>query len=277
MSRFAIILFFLLITVVQGSATTDPEIEKYFASKNVSVRIYYERIDSHEIRYFETYSDSTCRQLIFFLHGALSKGMKFKKLMADQELLEKSRMISLDRPGYAASSPGIPMVSIEEQSKVIEHILNGFDYDSVLLVGHSYGAAIMANYAVKYATKNVRLLMLSAAIDPELEVIIPTSYLVKTKVTQEIMSDRTRVAALENFAHENELRKILPIWQKIDFPVMHVHGTSDRVIAPENIEFSIKHIPPRYLSTKKLINAGHMMLRFNSDVVLEAIHHMIDL
>ena len=134
--------------------------------------------------------------------------------MADQALLEKSRMISLDRPGYAASSPGIPMVSIDEQSQVINYILNKYEYQSVLLVGHSYGAAIMANYAVSYADKDVRLLMLSAAIDPTLEVIIPTSYLIKSKVTEAIMPERSKVAALENLAHENELRKIFPIWDQ---------------------------------------------------------------
>lgn len=271
MNKIILLIIFLFALQNNTFAVSDPYITEYFANQNIQVKIHYDTIDGRSIRYIETYMDESADTVIFLLHGAKSRAMKFKKIMSDTSLLKFARIIALDRPGYDQSSPGIPMESIEEQTDIVQCVLDKYDFKSCILVGHSYGGAIVANYAAHNPDKNLRLLLLSAAIDPELEVIFPPSKMVLNEYTIRLMPESTRVASYENLAHQQELEKIKSIWASLDIPVYHMHGILDLVIPFENTYFSQKNINPDNLKIILLDDVGHSIVRFKKEEIVEAI------
>jgi pimeloyl-ACP methyl ester carboxylesterase len=270
--RRLLIPFILLLFIQQDVlAFADPNVKDYFISRDVQVNVYNDRFEDRNIRYIETYRNEKADTLIFFVHGANSQAMKFKKIMSDDKLLGFARMVALDRPGYAQSSPGIPMVSIEEQSKVVGQILDKFEFKTCILVGHSYGAAIVANYAAQHPDQDLKLLLISAAIDPDREIIFPTSKWVKNEMIRNWFPARTQVAAYENLARKEELEKMRNIWPTLDIPVYHLHGLMDMVITYENVYFSQENIKPDNLKVELIEDMGHFIIRFRKEKVIDSI------
>jgi len=163
------------------------------------------------------------------------------------------------------------MLEIARQTALLDHILSGYEFRTCILVGHSYGGAIVANYAARNPGKDLKLLLLAPAIDPDLERIFFTSHMINYKFTKLLMPEPSRVAAIENMAHESELRKILPIWSELKVPIIHLHGMLDMVIPFENIHFSRKYIPPDQLEIVLLEDAGHMLIRFKREMIISLI------
>ncbi len=263
--------------IAQVFAIPDPKIYDYFSERNIHFEIHYDTIYDIPIRYLETYTSKDADILVFGLHGAVSNAMRYREIMSDTALLNKNvRFISLDRPGYGMSNPGEALTDIEKQAEVVDYVISKYPSKSIVLVGHSYGSAIVATYASKNQDKNIRLVMLAPAIDPELERVFPTSKMVNNPATRQIMPEATKVGALENLEHEAELKEILPIWHTLKIPVYHIHGKLDLVISPKNLEFSKRNINPRFLTTMLIPDVGHQIITFKAEEITQLIINIID-
>jgi len=263
--------------IAQIAAIPDPKINKYFSNRDIHFEIHYDTFSNIAIRYLETYTNEEAEILVFGLHGAASNAMLYKEIMSDTSLLNKNvRFISLDRPGYGMSNPGEALTDIEKQAEVVDYVISKFPFKSCILVGHSYGSPIVATYASKNQDKNIKLVMLAPAIDPELERIFPAVNMVNHPKARQIMPESSQVAALENLVHEAELNEILPIWQTLKIPVYHIHGKLDLVISPKNLEFSKRNINPRFLTTFLMPDVGHHIVTFKPDEITDLIIKIID-
>lgn len=274
MSKYIVLILFYLIAGSPLWSYSDPKIRDYFKEQEVNVIVHRDSLHNREYRYIETYTDPSAKNVVFLLHGAQSHAMRFKKIMSNPEILSNSRIISLDRPGYAASSPGEALPGIQEQAAFIEQILDRYYYESCVLVAHSYGAAIAAYYASENPNEDLRLIMLSPAIDPELEKVFPISKVADNPIVKRVMPDRSYVASLENIARKEELMKIQSIWKQLDIPIYHVHGVQDMVIPFENIYFSMNNINTDMLQVKLLADVGHSLIRYRSEEIVELIRQI---
>jgi len=254
----------------------EPAIEKYFSKKGIPVNVHSDTIQGWEVRYIETYLTENNDNLVFLLHGAKSEAMKFRKILSDTMILNHARIVALDRPGYGGSSSGEAMISIEQQTEIVARVLDQFSFKTCILVGHSYGAAIVANYASKHPEKDLKLIMLAPAIDPELEVIFVPKRIKENGSILENLPKKFQVATLENYAHKKELEKILDIWGRLAIPVYHLHGGRDMIISDKNIDFSKENIDPQYLTTELLENDGHALLLFRPGKIASLIMKMLE-
>jgi len=271
----SVILFIL--GIAQIEAISDPKIYKYFSDRNIRFEIHHDTFSNIPIRYIESYTHENADILIFGLHGAVSNAMRYKEIMSDTALLNRNvRFISLDRPGYGMSNPGEALTDIGKQAEVVDYVISKYPFKTCILVGHSYGSAIVATYASKNQDKNIKLVMLAPAIDPELERIFPTSKMVNNPKTRQIMPESSQVGALENLQHEDELNEMLSIWPKLKIPVYHIHGKLDMVISPKNLEFSKRNINPRFLTTMLLPDVGHKIITFKAEEITQLIINIID-
>lgn len=274
---FILTVIFLITSMAPLSAIPDPEISGFLRDSEVHFVIHHDTYDSIPIRFLETYTKEDPDILVFGLHGAVSNAMRYKDIMTDTALLNKNvRFISLDRPGYGMSNPGKALTDIEKQAEVVDYVISKYPFKTCILVGHSYGSAIVATWASKNQDKNIQLVMLAPAIDPSLERVFPTSRMVNNPATRLIMPESSQVAALENLHHEEELKEILPIWQTFKIPVYHIHGKYDMVISPRNLQFSKRNINPEFLTTMLLPDIGHKIITFKAEEVTQLIINIID-
>lgn len=261
-SIFLISLTILLILIhafsgfVNGSKSYT---DRAFLKSNVNHLVNYSNFEGRQIRSVST-GDPNSKTLICFIHGAPGAWNAFKSYMVDPNLLSECQMVSIDRFGYGASDYGNPEFDILTQAKAIRSHLAQFQYDHLLLVGHSYGGPIAVKFAIDFPEKIKHVFMIAPVIDPDSEKHFWFNTVLSLPLLKWILPKYVNVSVEEKLNHEESLRKIKDEWSKIDVAITHWHCTDDW-IAPYsgNIEFSKRYIPLAQLNIELWEGDGHLI------------------
>jgi pimeloyl-ACP methyl ester carboxylesterase len=179
--------------------------------------------------------------------------------MEDPDLTEYTRMISVDRPGYGYSDFGRSVTSIKEQAIIINDIIKKESDHPAILIGHSYGGPIAVKSAMLDPELIKSMILLAPAIDPEYEKIFKIAYFGKIPPFRWITPRSWKVAADEKLSHVKELQKMMNDWERLNTPIIHVHGNKDRLVPYANIEFSRKMIKDPLLHTISIEGEDHFL------------------
>src|SRR5687767_4154683 len=82
----------------------DEEMAKQFESNGVKLKTATEQIDGRRIHYAQTGVDTL--STLVFIHGTPGSWNAFADYLEDKDLLQKYRLISIDRPGFGYSDFG---------------------------------------------------------------------------------------------------------------------------------------------------------------------------
>jgi len=215
----------------------------------------------------------TAKPLVFFVHGAPGSYDNFKNFLKDSTLMSNARLVSVDRPGYGKSGKKQSEPSIEKQAKALLEVLKANDISKgVILVGHSYGGPIIARMAMEEPNLTDALVLVAPAIDPENEKIFFVSRKFFWAFFKWITPRPLKIANDEKMAHIAELKKMLPLWDRINMPVTFIHGEKDGLVPFENVAFGKKMLtnaPVEYVTQKKM---GHLIPWQNPELIFEAIY-----
>jgi pimeloyl-ACP methyl ester carboxylesterase len=103
---------------------------------------------------------------LVFIHGA-SGNLKDPMVPFRPKLEGRAEMLFLDRPGHGWSTLGKGADdSIEAQAHTISKLMDRLDIRQAIIVGHSFGGAVTATFAVLHPEKVSGLVFLSAASHP---------------------------------------------------------------------------------------------------------------
>lgn len=191
-----------------------------------------------ELRYADTEPTNTTKPLVVFIHGAPGSWDAFAGFMADKVLREKARMISVDRPGYGGSNPGVSMPSLAEQTAFLEPVLNLSGPDGAILVGHSLGGPIAVQMAMDEPDKVRGLILVAPSIDPELEKTKWYQYPADWLLFRWMVPEALDVTNQEILPLKGELEKQTPRWAKIEIPVIVIQGEKDTLVPPANADYA---------------------------------------
>jgi pimeloyl-ACP methyl ester carboxylesterase len=87
---------------------------------------------------------------IIFIHGTPGSWRSFAAFLEEPYLVSHSYIITPDRPGYGESNRGQPMQSLTRQAQLLTGLLDlGDPKQPAILVGHSYGGAVVARMAMQ--------------------------------------------------------------------------------------------------------------------------------
>lgn len=101
-----------------------------------------------------------------FIHGA-SGNLRDQKMAFEKSLKGRGRMIFVDRPGHGYSERGGSEYSApSKQAEAIAGLLDKLAITKAVIIGHSFGGAIAAAFAVDYPQKVKGLVFLSPATHP---------------------------------------------------------------------------------------------------------------
>ena len=258
------------------SIASDQDTYEYFTDRGLACTIGNDSIFGHPLRWVEVSTlEEDSLPIVFFTHGAPGAANNFFQFLEDTLLLQHARLIAIDRLGYSPDDQGNAEVSIQKQSEAIDKVLSHYAYPYVIAVGHSYGGPITSAFVLDNPEKVKTAVLLAPAISPDEEKDFAIVKFTEWQATKWAVPPFFMVAAAEKKAHETELRKLLPKWQTVQTPFIHVHGTSDKIVPYENIAFSKRMIPDSLLAIITIDGGSHMTPWENTELVRDEIMKLL--
>lgn len=102
---------------------------------------------------------------VVFIHGA--SGNLLDQMVPVRPLLEgRAEMLFADRPGHGWSERGSGNGDPVAQANTIAALMDHYGMEKAIIVGHSFGGAVAAAFAVEHPEKTQGLVFLSAATHP---------------------------------------------------------------------------------------------------------------
>ena len=260
----AILIGIILITWVIAAQfifqfrTPDRAARKQFSDNDIKIDFSTYTIEGRNIHYAKTGNDTL--PTLFFIHGSPGAWDVFEGYLANKQLLEKFRMISVDRPGFGYSDFG-RSENLATQSTMISPLFHQLDNGkSRYLVGHSSGGPLIIKLAADNPGMFSALVVLAGSVDPALEekeswrvplMYFPLKYMVPGAM---------RPSNKELWYLKTDLVKLKEDLPKINIPVYIVHGDKDNMVPVGNAD---------YLK-KMLVNSPHVELN-----ILRGANHFI--
>ena len=234
---------------------SEKDIAKYYAQKPPMPIFTYSDTLNREIYYAHT--ESSNKPLLILIHGAPGAWFGYKEFLNDSLLLAKYQIIVPDRAGYNKS--GEKEISIAQQAILLKPLISGKIYSKIVVLGRSYGAAIAAKLTVDNPEVVSKLVLIAPACDPTKEKFWWFSKPVNSKFARFFLPKYANRASDEKFAHQAELKKLLPDWQKIKCPVTILQGGKDWIIDPANgyfVDLVLINAPKKFIY---LPENGHLI------------------
>lgn len=212
--------------------------------------------------------------MLLLIHGAPGAWWGYMNMLDDTLLQKKFHIVSVDRPGYGNSwlKRRKPVSSIKKQAQCLLSVFElNHSKEPAIVLGRSYGAPIAAAMAAMRPEEVKQLIMVSPVIDPEKEKFYWFSKYGRNRLVQLFLPREFNTATAEKYEHSEELRKMLPIWEKLTMPVAVIQGGNDWIGDPVNIEFAKKNIPSLRSQYITLPQAGHMLTYSHLNMIRQLI------
>lgn len=102
---------------------------------------------------------------VVFIHGA-SGNLKDQMLPFRKHLAGRAEMLFFDRPGHGWSGRGPANEDPHGQAKTIAALMDHVGIDRAIIVGHSFGGAIAATFALDFPDRTAGVMFLAPASHP---------------------------------------------------------------------------------------------------------------
>lgn len=282
MKKFALITFLFISSLLIFSRCyllnnyikSDAELAEHY--RNSAVKPVYKKSElSDRNQHYAVLSKSDTLPLLVMVHGAPGAWYGYLNLTDDSVLQEHFKIVAVDRLGYGKSGYGKEELSIETQALAIKKIIDKENTSNkkVYLLGRSYGAPITAWLAIHNPEQFEKLVMVSPVIDPDKEKFYWFSDIGNSSLVQWMLPDLLNVATKEKFAHQKEMKMMLPEWEKLCTPTYVLVGEDDSVADTANYSFAKKHITNCTAVFMKLKGTGHRITQEQPALVKELLLH----
>jgi len=196
------------------------------------------KLPDSEISYIHAGEDADPR--VIFIHGTPGSAGNFVHFVDDPP--EGLRTIAIDRPGFGESCPRGAVPELERQAAAIEPLLVQRKGRWPILVGHSLGAPIAAWVAAEHPDRVDGLVLVAGALDPELERVLVIQRIGNFLFFPNLLPRAIRNANRELIPLKGELEELAPMLERIDCPVVIVHGRKDGLVPFENVAYMQKRL-----------------------------------
>lgn len=257
---------------------TDQEITSNFTSGNIKPRIFHVNNDNRHIRFVEFGADSL--PVIILVHGAPSSLNFFSRFYKDTAMLARTMLVGVDRPGYGYSDFGRSVISIKEQARLLQPVIDRYTRHGkkVILAASSYGGSVVAKLAMNNADKISGILFISSSLEPGQEYTIPVvSTAIDSPWFRWFFPTIIQVANDEKLGHRKALEEIQEGWQKIKSRIILLHGKDDGLIYFSNAEYARKKmVNARSIELVPVEGLGHSMMFDKPELIRESLIQLLN-
>ncbi len=225
--------------------------------------------------------NETSAQLAFFVHGTPGAAADWSQVW--DELAKRGldcRLISLDRPGFGKN---VLWADAEDWGTQMDcfHRLLLEEADSrkrLLLVGHSYGAALAAGLARKLRGERevAGLVLVSGVLSPRERQCRWYHRLLRFPLIAWLVPRKYVQSAREMSAVDGHLTALGGFWSGIDYPVTFVHGDADRLIPIENSRWAAGQMQTTYAKLVDIPSGGHALPKTHAALIADEVVRIFD-
>lgn len=244
------------------------------------------RIRDGEIAYF----DGGEGPAIVFVHGLVGDFTHFEHI-AERLVAAGHRVLGLDLPGCGASHKRRRRYDLDGYAKDVLDVMDALELERVTLAGHSAGGAVVAEAALRAASRVERLVLISSAglrsygsathaavktflrpwvLERSLEhLAMPLLDLVlveKNAYTEKFVRDaldrpkfptlREMARVMSDFVPDLVRPTVLERAEDFSMPVLVVWGDADKLVPPESASQLSRRLPD--VTLRLLSSCGHM-------------------
>ncbi|WP_207504264.1 alpha/beta fold hydrolase [Telluribacter humicola] len=255
---------------------SDEDIKNHFTTLSIKPEIHRYKFEDRTVRYVEFGADTL--PVTIMIHGAPSSLSFFTRFYEDTALLRRTMLVGVDRPGYGYSDFGKSVISISDQARYLQPVIDRYAAQGrkVVLAASSYGGAVVAKLAMNNPEKVSGILFVSSSLAPGQEYIYPISYAIANPLFRWFFPTLILVANDEKLNHLKALEDIQDGWDRIQSKIILLHGKADGLIYFSNAEYAQKRlINAASLKLVPLEGIGHSILWDRPDLIRESLLELV--
>jgi len=275
-------LLFLLLFLLTAVIIVAHQIKFYPTEKSLKKQFTDRGFDAPQIKIIETTNGPVTivdneriskQPVLVFIHGSPGSSQDFRLYLQDKTL-EKFRMISLNRLGFAKENYGKIELDLSKQADAYVEAINQVldTSDKLIWIGHSYGGAPAAVCAKKAKENTSGLVLAAAPISPDHEKQFWFNKFAQFPPIYWIMPTTLKMAQLEKMTHSKELLKIENDFKQVECPMFVLQGGNDFMSPMANVDYAEKtFISSSNLVAKRIGGQSHFFPFQGREHVLDAI------
>jgi pimeloyl-ACP methyl ester carboxylesterase len=218
---------------------TDREIKAFLGPYQVADVTDTLNVRGRNIVYLKTSKGDTKEDALIFVHGSPGSLDVFLDYMVDTSLLSRVDLVAFDRPGFGNSEFGYAESSLSRQASILYALMNSLGYKRYWLVGHSYGAPVLLQTAIRHPRTIAGISLIAGSVSPELE---PKSTAWRKWLDLPLLRDllpiSMRVSNEELMSLRQDLIMLEDDWDQLTMPVSIIHGTEDVLVPFGNLNYA---------------------------------------
>jgi pimeloyl-ACP methyl ester carboxylesterase len=257
---------------------TDREIKAFLVPLEVSDQLDTLRLRGRNIVFLKTSIGERKNKALIFVHGSPGSLDAFLEYMADTALLARADLFSYDRPGFGNSDFGMAEPLLSGQGEILMELMESLGYSSYWLAGHSYGAPVILQVAIRHPEKIAGMSMISGSICPELEsASVSWRKWIDLPLVRELLPVSMRVSNEELMSLRQDLILLEDDWDRIDFPVSLIHGKKDVLVPFDNLNYAEEQLTRAdTVFTKVFEGESHFILWTHKNEIVTELVRLMD-
>jgi len=209
------------------------------------------------------------RTTLIMVHGSPGALNAFKAYICDPELNTRFNLIAVDRSGFGYSDFGRAEPSLAVQAALIATILEDLPTQRKILVGHSFGGAVIARLAMDYPELVDGLIMVAPSISPELEPSNGWRKVLNFPLLRWMTPSALRVCNQEIIPLKEQLTAMMPGWKTIIAPVTVIQGELDNLVPMENADFAREMMDQNPSVKTVIVKGGTHFILWNETALIK--------
>jgi pimeloyl-ACP methyl ester carboxylesterase len=272
---FGVIIFFQIFSGCMSFRLSQKEIDEHFKNQKIKPIQYQITVKNRIINYAAIGNDSL--PTVIFVHGSPGSWSGWEGFFKDTVLLQKVKMVAVDRPGFGYSGLGIAVKTLTEQAAILKPIIEKYRKKNkqIILIGHSLGGPLIARMAMDYPQLIDNLIFVAASNSPELEPANWYRHIGDFILFRYLIPKSFRASNREILFVKPELKKMLPLWKNITQKTIIIQGDKDVLVPFENANFTKKMLINADVEIIIKKDMNHFVPWSNPELIKEAILKII--
>ena len=216
---------------------------------------------------------SPAERTLLFLHGFGGFAMQWEHQLV--EFADKNRVVALDLRGHGLSDRPTMGYTMDDLVGDVERVVSALNFPPrFILLGHSFGGAIAATYAVRHPERVDRLIFVSTSVDFVLSPLLKFAFHLPLVIAEPIRAMFPKALAAPAFVLKAMFHSTLSKWHGRDYfprlraPSLVVIGHRDIVFKQSAYDAVPDLIPGAQIA--KIPVSAHLVMLERPDAVNRA-------
>ena len=262
----------------QHKKAHDPDFSEQSLAK-LSSNYSTQKINNSIVKLHTVSIGDTISQPIVMIHGTPGNWSTFSFVLGNTKLQATNHLISLDRLDWGESlnsDPNKKSPDFEDQVEAIAAMIKSTTDKPVILLGHSLGASLAPNVAIKHPDLVRGMILVAGTVDPDLGGPRWFNKIAKWKIVQWFLPAKLVSSNREIYALKPGLINAKPDWQSLNIPLTVIQGKKDKLVNPANVQYVEKQYADKQelLDLVILDNSGHFIPWEHTNEIVKAIQQM---